>query len=185
MKTRAKEDLLETCDYVWNRLRTRLGGLTDDEYLWEPVPGCFTIRRSEDGSWTWDHVWPPPDPPPVTTIAWRLTHIAADRSTGHGGTDNRLRSWLGLPAAQAPPHDVPSTAQQALDAVDHARTLTRDALSEMTEDSLWEPIGPIGGMYKDATRVALVLHHMDELIHHSAEIGLLRDLYRVRDQLGR
>ena len=32
-------------------------------------------------------------------------------------------------------------------------------------------------------RVAFVIHIMDELIHHGAEVALLRDLYRVRGSL--
>jgi len=31
-----RSELVEFSDYAWQRL----GGLTDDEYLWEPVPGC-------------------------------------------------------------------------------------------------------------------------------------------------
>jgi hypothetical protein len=31
--------------------------------------------------------------------------------------------------------------------------------------------------------VDLVLHVLDEVIHHGAEVGLLRDLYLRRDQL--
>jgi hypothetical protein len=30
----------------------------------------------------------------------------------------------------------------------------------------------------------LALHILDELTHHAAEIGVLRDLYRQRDSLG-
>jgi hypothetical protein len=26
-----------------HHLRPRLDGLTDDEYLWEPLPGCLTV----------------------------------------------------------------------------------------------------------------------------------------------
>ena len=40
-------------------------------------------------------------------------------------------------------------------------------------------VGPVGGFYADATRVGFVLHEIDELIHHGAEIALLRDLYRA------
>jgi len=32
--------LLAQVDQVYGRLRQRLGGLTDDEYFWEPAPGC-------------------------------------------------------------------------------------------------------------------------------------------------
>jgi len=31
--------------WLWtSRLRPRLEGLTDDEYCWEPVPGCWNVR---------------------------------------------------------------------------------------------------------------------------------------------
>ena len=39
---------LEDC---WDvHLRPRLDGLTDEEYFWEPVDGCWSLRRAEDGS---------------------------------------------------------------------------------------------------------------------------------------
>ena len=37
--------LLEQLDVHWqHQLRPRLDGLTDEEYLWEPVPGCWNVR---------------------------------------------------------------------------------------------------------------------------------------------
>lgn len=42
-----------------------------------------------------------------------------------------------------------------------------------------EPIGEIGGPFADSTRRAFALHILDELIHHGAEVALLRDLYRA------
>jgi hypothetical protein len=36
-------------DYFFGRFRRRVERLTDDEYLWEPVPGCLTIRRGDVG----------------------------------------------------------------------------------------------------------------------------------------
>ena len=41
----ARSDIIELSDYVYQRTRNRLAGLTDDEYFWEPVPGCCTIRE--------------------------------------------------------------------------------------------------------------------------------------------
>jgi hypothetical protein len=46
----ARSDIIELSDYVYQRTRNRLAGLTDDEYFWEPVPGCCTIRRANSGS---------------------------------------------------------------------------------------------------------------------------------------
>jgi hypothetical protein len=54
--------LLAQTDEVYDRLRQRLAGLTDDEYLWEPVPGCWTIHRDESGAWVSDYAEPDPDP---------------------------------------------------------------------------------------------------------------------------
>jgi len=58
----------------------RLSGLTDDEYLWEPVPDCWSVRPGPDGRWTADSA---PDEgrsteqlAPFTTIAWRMSHIS-------------------------------------------------------------------------------------------------------------
>ncbi|MEO5841735.1 MAG: hypothetical protein ABIQ73_16665 [Acidimicrobiales bacterium] len=49
----------------------------------------------------------------------------------------------------------------------------------------WLPMGPAAGAYASWDRVEFVAHIMDELIHHGAEIAMLRDLYRVRAISGR
>ncbi len=59
----------------WFMLWAGLEGLTDEEYLWEPVADCWTLHPTDDGQVLYDHAWPPPRPSPFTTIAWRLCHI--------------------------------------------------------------------------------------------------------------
>jgi hypothetical protein len=63
------------------------GPLTDEEYLWEPAPGAWSIRRRGEamspkpfgpGGWQLDDAPGDPDPTPVTTIAWRLGHLHLD-----------------------------------------------------------------------------------------------------------
>jgi hypothetical protein len=56
-------------------LRERLERLSDDEFSWEPVPACWTVRRTERGTWAGDDAVPDPTPPPFTTIGWRLVHL--------------------------------------------------------------------------------------------------------------
>jgi hypothetical protein len=68
--------LLDQLDEVYDRLRRRVADLTEVEYFWEPVPECWTVRRDGSGMWVNDYEEPDPDPPPFTTIAWRLAHIA-------------------------------------------------------------------------------------------------------------
>lgn len=84
------KELSEQLDWHWTRhLRPRLDDLIDDEYLWEPVEDCWSIRRDESGKPTIDWAYPEPSPPPVTTIAWRLAHIIvgvfAMRNASHFG----------------------------------------------------------------------------------------------------
>ena len=74
--------MLETFDRVWARLRERLTGLTQAEYLWEPVAGMWSVRENADGVWRVERVVreepdPVPVPAPVTTVAWRLWHIGS------------------------------------------------------------------------------------------------------------
>jgi len=70
------ELLLTQMDEVFARLRQRLDGLTDEEYFWEPVSGCWTVHRDGAGSWVTDYAFPDPTPAPFTTLGWRLVHIA-------------------------------------------------------------------------------------------------------------
>jgi hypothetical protein len=35
-----RADVIALSDYVCERTRDRLDGLTDTEYFWEPVPSC-------------------------------------------------------------------------------------------------------------------------------------------------
>ena len=48
-------------------------------------------------------------------------------------------------------------------------------------DDLAEPCGPAEGPFAEYSRAELVLHINRELIHHGAEIALLRDLYAHRN----
>ena len=41
--------LHDQLDFYWQHsLRPRLEGLTDEEYLWEPVADCWSVRRRAD-----------------------------------------------------------------------------------------------------------------------------------------
>lgn len=62
-------------ELTWSLLDLRLTALDEDDFLWEPAEGCWTVRRSADGSWRPDWVEPEPDPAPVATIGWLTWHI--------------------------------------------------------------------------------------------------------------
>lgn len=184
-----RDDLVSFSDHVFDRLGGRLEGLTDDEYLWEPVATCWSIRQRPDGSWYVEMDPPGPHPPPVTTIAWRLTHLSVPwvRAgwTRESEPVERFRSWLGLaPLPHRLPRAVPPTAEAALSAVVAAHAEVRGDLLEVSDARLGDAIGAVGGPYGEASRASWVHHVLDELIHHGAEVALLRDLYRARFAVG-
>ncbi len=170
----ARADIIALSDYAYQRTRTRLAGLTDDEYFWEPVPGCCTVRRTESGDYRADDADRPGNPP-FTTIAWRLWHLIENYGA------QRNPKWLGvqrLPSGFERDDPAPATAAEAITVLDHAHDFWQDLLRELPAASWWEPLGPIAHEYAKSSKAALVLHHLDEQIHHGAEIGVLRDLYQ-------
>jgi hypothetical protein len=171
-------ELTTLSDEVWARTRARLEGLGDDEYLWEPAPGCWTIRPRPDGRWAADWPLPRPDPEPFTTIAWRLWHLV----DMYG--EDRAPRWLGV-ARQGQaiglddPHgSPPGTADAALALLDRAHARWDAHLALVDDETLAQPLGPVAGGYAERTRGAYVLHMLDEFVHHGAELALLRDLWR-------
>jgi DinB superfamily len=170
----AHADIIETSAYVYQRTRDRLAGLTDDEYFWEPVPGCWTIRQADSGEYLADYA-AGLDVPAFTTIAWRLWHLIEN----YGGKRNP--EWLGVvPAPGGFERDdpAPATAAEAIAALERAHAFWQDMLQTLPAASWWEQLGPVAGPLADADKASLVLHQIDEQIHHGAELGLLRDLYR-------
>jgi hypothetical protein len=168
--------LLDTYDYVADRLRTRLGGLTDEEYLWRPVPDMWSVHE-QDGRWVPDPNRDVPPPAPMTTIAWRTWHIASDCLAGY--ITPHLGDWpLPVPEGQ-----WYGDAASALTDLDRAVSEFRTRISALGEEGLARELGPQWGPYEHDSWAALVLHAIDEVVHHGAEIALLRDLYLRRDSL--
>ncbi len=100
-----------------------LNGLTDEEYRWEPVAGVWNVRprgtsrapiAAGRGDFTIDFAMPEPDPPPVTTIAWRIGHLVV-RVLGA-----RVASHFGGSPADYTAHDYPGDAAGALTQLDQA-----------------------------------------------------------------
>jgi hypothetical protein len=166
-----------------NHLRPRLDGLTDDEYFWEPVPGCWSLRpRGEStapveagaGDLVADFAFPEPDPPPVTTIAWRLGHLLV------GIFGMRNASHFGGPPVDYTTVEWPATASEALARLDVEYGTWMAAISGLDADALARPVGEAEGPFAEYPMAALILHIHREVIHHGAEVLLLRDLYRAR-----
>ena len=180
--------LAEQLDFHWReQLRPRLDGLTDEEYLWEPVAGCWSIRRR--GHAKTPHTFgvgefvyefdDDADPAPVTTIAWRLAHVIV------GGFGARTAGHFGGPgptdhAAYWKAYAYAGTANAALDQLDTAYHRWIAGVRALGNDGLTRACGPAEGPYAEHPLAELVLHVHREVIHHGAEIALLRDLYQHR-----
>jgi hypothetical protein len=179
--SRAGHLLLDQLDWHWqHQLRPRLDGLTDEEYLWEPVPGCWNIRprgtgeapiQAGRGDVTIDFAFPQPEPAPVTTIAWRLAHVVV------GVLGARNASHFGGPPCDYEGWDYAGTAAVAIAQLDDAYARWADGVRALDEDGLTRPCGPAEGPWADRSMAELVLHINREVIHHGAEIALLRDLW--------
>jgi hypothetical protein len=160
--------LADQLDFHWtHQLRPRLDGLTDDEYFWQPVSGCWTLHP--DGQIDFDY--PPPDPAPFTTIAWRLAHVIV------GVLAMRNHSHFGAPQADYQTWRYATDAATAVRQLDDQYRTWIDGVRGLSEDDLDRPCGPAEGPYRDYPMATLVLHINREVIHHGAEIACIRDLY--------
>jgi len=168
------------------RLVQRLEGLTDDEYRWEPVPGCWSVRPDGNGGWAPDLApdgssFSQADPSPFTTLAWRLWHLGAtpDLAWPPPADSGRgfVEAWFGAVARRYWNHTGVGTAAEAVQLVVANWQRFEVLFGSFSEDELDEVMGPVAGPWADATLHGLVLHVVDELIHHGAEVALLRDLY--------
>lgn len=158
------------------RTRRILEGLTDDEFFWEPVEPCWSVRPLAEvaagwgvGEWRCEDVWPAPEPPPVTTIGWRLVHLAAWTDVYRSfAFEDRRESLLRM--------DVPGTADAAVAWLDRAQDRFVDALARLAPGAFDEPRPAHWGELMPLSTLAGVIEL--EHIHHGAEISLLRDLHR-------
>jgi len=184
-------ELVDQLEWHWeNQLRPRLDSLTDDEYFWEPVPGCWNISRRGHssapisvgaGEYTMDYALPPYDKEPVTTIGWRLAHIIVAvfgaRNASHFGGPS-TGGGEAFPPADYPTWTYAGTAAEALRQLDDGHDAWVKGVRGLGANGLAEPCGPAEGPFAEYSMAALVLHIHREVIHHGAEISLLRDLYQ-------
>jgi len=163
-------------------LQRVLSGVTDQEFFWEPVAGCWTLhRRSQtrgvsaegSGEWVIDYDLSQPQPAPFTTIAWRTLHLASvnylywDYAFGSASLTFSL--------------ELPGDAAEATDWLFSSHQPVKDALTGLGDLDLDKLVATSWGAEWPLHRVILAL--INEQVHHGAEISLMRDLYRCRGTL--
>lgn len=164
-------------EQAWSVMEPNLRGLSDEEYFWEPAPGCWSVRRREEtrspecwgrGEWVVETSLDGAVEPATTTIGWRLMHAYdcttdfTSRAFGHGGRD-----WNAI--------EVPGSAAGAVALMTEAVRGLREHIEHSTDDILLAPVDP------DflEPRWLLLDKALLEAIHHTAEVGVLRNLHRL------
>lgn len=109
--------LLDQFDKAREMAEVRLSGLGDEEYLWEPVPGCWSVRRRADattprafgpGEWLLDQGAPDIPASEYAEVARQaaggmsVTKIAEDWSVTVGRVEEVL-AHTGVPEPDATP----------------------------------------------------------------------------------
>ena len=165
MPTPALDLLRFQFDLAWSLFEYHLERLQPEDFLWEPVELCWSLRPADDGSWVPDWSDAEPDPVPVPTIGWLTWHlgwwwsVALDHAEGRAPRDRSEVAWPGPGAAVSWLREL--------------CTLWRGALQSLTEEDLARtaafPWGDDAG-YSVSHMVAWV---NAELMKNVAEIGQL------------
>jgi hypothetical protein len=155
-----------------DRMRSRLEGLTDEEFFWEPVAGCWTVRADATGKWAADYPGGPhPEPPPFTTIAWRLVHVSECKLMYH-------EYAFGAAKLTWPEIDSAHTAESAMAQLEEGQALLVADISRLEDGDLGRSVLTNWGERWPSWKVFWTMISHD--LHHGGEIGALRDLYRAR-----
>jgi hypothetical protein len=175
--------LLDQLETSCELSKQRLEGLTDDEYVWEPVPGSLSIRPAADvctstlgrGDWLLEWPRPEPEPAPMRTIAWLLGHL-------YDGFLGRYEWTFG--ARQADPGTLATFSPSAAETLDRFWALIdrwKDGIAGLSDEQLDVPgYGQYPyGLDPQIPFIGIVWWTNRELIHHLAEVAMLRDLYQA------
>ena len=166
------EVIRERLEEAYETIRERVEGLTDDEFFWEPVPVCWTVRLRDDGRWTVDYPEPPhPDPAPFTTIGWRLVHVAECKVMYHEYAFGRARLTF-------PEIDSAQTSAAAIAQLEAGHAMLVRDLENQDDAGLDQLVLTNWGEKWPARKIFWTM--VDHDLHHGGEIGALRDLYRER-----
>jgi hypothetical protein len=154
-------------DLTWSLTDLHLQQLTPEDFLWEPAPLCWTLRRGTDGVWTPDWAESEPEPTPVPTIGWVSWHlgwwwsVTLDHALGRQPRERADVTW-------------PGPGEPTVDWLRGLRTEWIGVLDRLTEAELEAPAQfpwpPDSGMTVANTACWVNA----ELMKNTAELGQLR-----------
>lgn len=166
--------LLAQFDASLSLLVDRLDGLDEDEYRWSPVPGAADLVPMVGGGVVGDELVAADNHggEPVRTIAWSLAHLVdgfLTRADHVNGTHSLAEEY------------GPFTADpsEAVEELRRAAARWRSAVAGASEEQATQ-VGYSGypaGLDRELPFVDIVWWVNRELIHHGADIAVVRDLY--------
>jgi hypothetical protein len=205
----ARADTLLAMTYFMKRftLERAWGGLSDDELFWEPAPGAWGIRRRSEC--TTPHPFPTSDPDwvadydgsrvqsidlvtsvePMTTIGWVFWHCGS--MPGRlaeldflGGSHTAASGWT---SPYLTPHPAFVTADDAVSTMRDGWARLVERLGAASDEDLTRPTEwwSFGQARPPTTGVHILGSVLNEISHHAAQIGALRDVYFHQGQRGR
>ena len=185
---------LYTLNHAWS-------GLTDEEHLWVPMPGAWTVQPRDKrhtaipfvvGAWAADFdadlaaaAVEGKAIEPLSSIAWLFWHVGSQPARTAeldvlGGAHTSESGWT---SAYIAAHPIFTTAGEAVAAMQAGWRALEAALRSAADEQLERPTrfwgrgGQAGPMGTGAQVISSVLN---EVGHHGTQIGVLRDLYRLR-----
>jgi len=199
MAGKRAETLLEMMFFVRRfTLERAWTGLTDEEFLWEPAPGTWSVRpvaesrtatpfvsgdfeADFDAGVTVSPDWAK-DGEPLTSIAWLFWHVGsmpgrAAELDFFGGEHTAASGWTSPYIAS---HPIFSTADEAVTEMRTGWRALIEALQSASDDQLERPtrFWGYGGEGQLSTGAQIVASIVNEVSHHGTQIGVLRDFYR-------
>ncbi|MFI7537105.1 DinB family protein [Streptosporangium sp. NPDC049376] len=154
-------------DLTWSLFDYHLERLRPDDFLWEPAPLCWTVRRDATGAWLPDWAETEPDPIPVPTIGWVSWHIGwwwsvtIDHAQGRAPRDRTEVTW-------------PGDGTSAVGWLRGLRTTWLTVLDGLTDADLDAPAPFPWPQDSEHTVAHMIAWVNSELMKNASEIGQLR-----------
>ncbi|MDP9868025.1 MULTISPECIES: DinB family protein [Streptosporangium] len=166
--------LIRQLDIAWSLFEYHLKDLDDPRCLWEPAPGCWTVRPDGQDRWVADWETSEPDPAPAVSIGWLTWHIGFWWTT-------TLGHCFGSKAPAREEITWPGTAAATADWLRGLKDGWRASLLRLTDadlDSTDRTAGLPWGQHETLVNIAGWVNV--ELTKNVAEIGLLCNLHGAR-----
>jgi hypothetical protein len=165
-----RDQLVATIQYFWTTFRPGLRGLTDDEYRWEPVPGCPTVRPGDSGGYRADNQFPPAGAASIAQrLCWSAQLLLVDTNQHFG---DKSVVWSDVA-------EVPGEATGGVAFVDSAVTAWQEAIAACEPSRLLEHSenrSP-GAIDHEFPLMTSIVFKYQLLVQCCAQVSMTREVY--------